>query len=246
MNSVLSGLIGTCCFVYLDDIVINAKSLADHNIKLREVMDRLRTYRLKLQPKKCEFLRKEVNYLGHQITEVGVKPDPQKVAAVTSYPTPTAVKELKTFCGMISYYRRFIPNCSRIAFPLHKLLKKDVKFEWKPEQKHTFQHLKAKLTSQPILQYPDFSKEFILTTDANNAGLGAVLSQGLLGKDLPVAYASRSLNKAEINYTTNEKELLAIVWATRYFRPYLYRRHFKIVTDHKALTWIMNVKDTGS
>jgi len=246
MNSVLSGLIGTRCFIYLDDIVIYAKSLADHNIKLREVLDRLRTYRLKLQPEKCEFLRKEVNYLGHQITEAGVKPDPQKVAAIASYPTPTSVKELKTFCRMISYYCRFIPNCSRIASPLHKLLKRDVKFEWKPEQEHAFQHLKAKLTSQPILQYPDFSKEFILATDASNVGLGAVLSQGPLGKDLPVAFASRSLNKAEMNYTTSEKELLAIVWATRYFRPYLYGRHFKIVTDHKPLTWIMNVKDPGS
>jgi len=207
MNSVLSVLTGTHCFVYLDDIVIYAKSLADHNIKLREVLDRLKTYRLKLQPEKCEFLHKEVNYLGHQITKAGVKPDPQKVAAITSYLTPTSVKELKTFCGMISYYHRFIPNCSRIVFPLHKLFKKNVKFEWKPEQEHAFQHLKAKLTSQPILQYPEFSKEFTLTTDASNTGLGAVLSQGLLGKDLPVAYASRSLNKAEINYTTSEKEL---------------------------------------
>jgi hypothetical protein len=244
MNSVLSRLTGTRCFVYLDDIVIHAKSLVDHNIKLCEVLDRLRTYRLKLQPEKCDFLRKEVNYLG-QITEAEVKPDPQKMAAITSYPTPTLVKELKTFCG-ISYYRRYIPNCSRIAFPLHKLLKTDVKSEWKPKHEHVFQHLKAKLTSQPILQYPDFSKEFILTSDASNAGLGAVLCQGPLGKDLPVAYSSRSLNKAEINCTTSEKELLAIVWATRYFGPYLYGRHFKIVTDHKPLTWIMNVKDPGS
>jgi hypothetical protein len=246
MNSVLSGLTGTCCFVYLDDIVIYAKSLADHNIKLCEVLDRLRTFRLKLQHEKCEFLRKEVNYIVHQITEARVKPNPQKVAPITSYPTPTSVKELKTFCGVISYYRRFIPNCSRIASPLHKLLKKDVKFEWKPEQEHASQHLKAKLTSQPILQYLDFSKEFILTTDASNTGLGAVLSQGPLGKDLPVAYASRSLNKSEVNYSTSEKELLAIVWATRYFRPYLYGRHFQIVTDHKPLTWVMNVKDPGS
>jgi hypothetical protein len=133
------------------------------------------------------------------------------VAAITSYPTPTSEKELKTFCEMISYYRRFILNCSGIAFPLHKLLKKGVKFEWKPEQEHAFQHLKDKLTSQPILQYPDLSKEFILTTDASNAGLGAVLSQGPLGKDVPVAYASRSLNKAKINYTISEKELIAIV-----------------------------------
>jgi hypothetical protein len=111
-----------------------------------------------LHPIQCQFLRKEVIYLGHEITEAGVKPDSQKVVAITSYSTPTSVKELKTFCGMISYYCRFIPNCSRIASPLHKLLKKDVKFEWKPEHKHAFQHFKVKLTSQLIFQYPDFSK----------------------------------------------------------------------------------------
>ena len=97
--------------------MIYAKSLADHNIKLRELLDRLRTYSLKLQPENCEFLRKGLNYLGHQITEAGVKPDPQKVAAITNYSTPTSVKELKTFCGIISYYNRLISNYSKIAFP---------------------------------------------------------------------------------------------------------------------------------
>jgi len=186
------------------------------------VLDRLRTYKLKLQPEKCEFLRKEVSYLGHQVTEAGVRPDPQKVATIERFPTPTNPRQLKAFCGMISYYRRFIPNCSRIASPLYKLLKKDTKFEWTEAQENAFQHLKSKLTRQPILQYPDFSKEFVLTTDASNQGVGAVLSQGPIGKDLPVAYASRSLNRAETHYTTSEKELLAIVWATKYFRPYLY------------------------
>jgi len=116
MNSVLSGLTGTRCFVYLADIVLYARSLADHNTKLRTVLDGLRTYKLKLQPEKCEFLRKEVNYLGHQLIEAGVRPDPQKVAAIEQFPTPTTAKQLETSCGMISYYRRFIPNCSRIAF----------------------------------------------------------------------------------------------------------------------------------
>jgi hypothetical protein len=131
-----------------------------------------------------------VSYLGHQITEAEVRLDPQKVAAIERFPTPTNPKELKAFCGMISYYRQFIPNCSRIASPLHKLLKKDTKFEWTEAQENTFQHLKSKLTRQPILQHPDFSKEFLLTTDASNQGLGAMLSQGPIGKDLPVAYAS--------------------------------------------------------
>jgi transposase InsO family protein len=226
--------------------VIYAKWLQDRDARLKEVLGRLRTHQLKLQPDKCEFLRKEVNYLGHQITEDGVRPDPQKVAAIAKFPTPNTVKQLKSFCGMVSYYRRFIPGCSKIASPLYKLLKKGAKFEWSREQEHAFERLKAKLTDQPILQYPDFDKEFILTTDASNTGLGAVLSQGLQGRDLPIAYASRSLNKAEINYSTSEKELLAIVWATKYFRPYLYGRRFKVVTDHKPLTWVMNVRDPGS
>ena len=168
MNSVLGGLTGTLCFVYLDDIVIYAKSLADHNTKLREVLERLQTYRLKLQPDKCEFLRKDVNYLGHQLTEARVRPDPQKVAAIEQFSTPTNTKQLKTFCGMISYYRQFIPNCSQIASPLYKLLKKDAKFERIKIQESAFQHLKSKLISHPTLQYPDFSKEFILTTNTSN------------------------------------------------------------------------------
>jgi len=122
---------------------------------------------------------------------------------------------------MISYYRRFIPNCSRIASPLYKVLKKGPKFVWTEAQENAFQHLKCKLISRPIVQYPDFSKEFVLTTDASNSGLGAVLSQGPVGQGLPVTYTSRSLNNAETYYTTSEKELLPTVWATKYFRPYL-------------------------
>ena len=105
--------------------------------------------------------------------------------------------------------------------------------------------MKEKLVSPPVLKYPDFDRSFILTTDASGEGLGALLSQGESGKDLPVAFASRTLNQAEKNYSTTEKELLAIVWGMRYFRPYLYGKHFRVVTDHKPLTWIMNVKDHG-
>lgn len=114
------------------------------------------------------------------------------------------------------------------------------------QQEHAFQKVKSRLTTQPILQCPDFTRKFILNTDASNDGLGAVLSQSEVGKDLPVAYASRSLNKAETLYTTSEKELLAIIWAVKYFRLYSYGRKFKIATDHKPLTWVMIVKDPES
>jgi len=184
--------------------------------------------------------------LGHQITEAGLRPDPQKVAAIEQFLTPTNAKQLKTFCCMISYYRLFIPNCNQIASPLYKFLKKDAKFVWTEAQENGFQHLKSKLINRRILQYPDFSKEFILITDGINSGRGAVLSQGLVGHDLPVAYANRSLKKSKPIKKPSEKELLAIVWATKCFRPYLYGRRFIIVSDHKHLVWVMNVKDPGS
>jgi len=246
MNNVLSVLTGTRCFVFLDDIVLYANSLADHDKKLREVLERLRKHNLKLQPDKCEFLKKDVVYLGHKISEHGVEPDARKLEVIEQFPPPKTAKQLKSFLGLMGYYRRFIPLFSKIASPLHKLLKRDAKYLWEESQEAAFRALKQKLMTQPILQYPDFSKEFILTTDASNEGAGAVLSQGPIGKDLPIAYASRRFNKAEQNYSTVEKELAAIVWGIKHFRPYLYGRKFKIVSDHKPLTWIMSVKDPGS
>ena len=136
----------------------------------------------------------------------------------------------ETVESFLRYYQLLIVS------PLYKLLKKDTKFEWTEAQENAFQHLKSKLTRQPILQYPDFLKESVLTTGASNQGVGAVLSQGPIGKDLPVAYVSRSLNRSETHYTTREKELLAIVWVTKYFRLYLYRQKFKTVSDHKPLS----------
>jgi len=129
MNMVLSGLTGSRCFIFLDDIVVNAKSLADHDTKIRQVFDRLRGSNLKLKPEKCEFLRKEVSYLGHVISENGVLLDKTKTKVVEKFPTPQTVKQLKSFLGLMSYCRRFIPGFSRLASPLHKLLKKDAKYE---------------------------------------------------------------------------------------------------------------------
>src|SRR5215469_1158766 len=222
MNSVLTGLQGIKCLVYLDDIVIYGTSLQDHNKKLIEVLTRLRRHNLKLQPDKCEFLRKEVIYLGHIISENGILPDPTKLEAVKNFPTPRKVKDVQSFIGLAGYYRRFIENFSKIARPLTKLTKKEVKFVWEEEQEIAFKKLKEKLTTAPVLKYPDFKEEFIVTTDASDYAIGAILSQGPIGQDNPIAYASRILNRAEQNYNTTEKELLAIVWAVKHFRPYVY------------------------
>jgi hypothetical protein len=246
MSNIMSGLIGTKTLVYLDDIVVYGASLQEHNERLIEVFDRLGLHSLRLQPDKCEFLRKEVCYLGHKITPDGVKPDEKKVEAVMKFPVPTTTKQLKAFLGLAGYYRRFVPNFSPIAKPLHKLTGKNVPYVWGKEQDQAFQKLKHILCNEPLLQYPDFGKQFIVTCDASADGIGGVLSQGKIGKDLPIAYASRVLNKPERNYSTIERELTAIVWSCKQFRPYIWGRKFTIVTDHKPLTWVFKMNDPSS
>ena len=246
MDQVLSGLQGTELFVYLDDIVLYASSLQEHRVKFDKLAKRLREANLMLQPDKCEFLRKEVGYLGHIISDTGVKPDPAKIQAVKEFPRPQHAKNIKQFLGLSGYYRRFVPNFSKIARPLTELLKKDVHFIWKEEQEQAFVQLRDALCTEPILQYPDFTRSFVVTTDASGFAVGGILSQGPIGKDLPIAYTSRLLNAAEKNYSTIEKELLAIVYCVNHFRPYLYGREFQLVTDHKPLVWLHSVKDPTS
>ncbi|XP_045456466.1 uncharacterized protein LOC123666419 [Melitaea cinxia] len=246
MNTALSGLSGIQCFVYLDDIVIYSFDLETHTKALTNVFDRLRHFNLKLQPEKCEFFRKEVSYLGHIITDEGVKPNPEKTKAVQNFPRPKCRNDIRSFMGLVSYYRRFIPNLSKIAKPLTNLLRKDIEFIWQNEQQLAFEKLKNCLTTAPILAYPDFTQPFNLTCDASNHAISAILSQGPIGKDRPIAYASRTLNKAECNYSVTEKECLAIIWGTKTFRPYLYGNKFNILTDHRPLKWLFNCKDPSS
>ena len=246
MNIVLSGLDGIECFVYLDDIVVFGSTLSEHNARLTNVFDRFRNYNLKLGPLKCNFLSTDVIYLGHRITTDGIYPDPEKTKVIRNFPTPKTVKNVRSFLGLCGYYRRFIKNFALHAKPLNDLLKKDTRFNWTPFCQESFEFFRNKLINPPILQYPDFSREFILTTDASKSAIGAVLSQGEPSKDLPIAYASRTMNKHEINYSVTEKELLAITWAVKHFRPYLFGKHFTIYCDHKPLIYLMNVKDPSS
>ena len=246
MNTVLSGLQGIKCFVYMDDIVIYGKNLQDHNNKLKEVFIKLREHNLKLQPIKCNFLRKELIYLGHIINENGIFPDPEKIKDVQKFPIPKTPKNIKQFLGLCGYYRRFIKNFSQIASPLNNLLKKNVEFIWSPSCNKAFEELKSKLINPPILTYPDFSQPFLLTTDASQNAIGAVLSQGDIGKDHPICFGSRTLSKSEKNYSTTMKECLSIVHFCKVFRPYLYGKRFKIITDHKPLQFLFNSKDPNS
>lgn len=237
MDCILRDAIGIFCFVYMDDIIIFSPSIQEHQRHLRTIFKKLKDANLKVQLDKCEFFRKEVQFLGHTVTEDGVKPNNDKIEVIKLWPVPKNEKEVRQFLGILGYYRRFIKDFAKVVKPLTSLLRKETDFEITPQILECFNKCKMLLTLDPILIYPDFSKEFVLTTDASDFAIGAVLSQGIIGKDRPVAYASRTLNKTEEKFSTTEKELLAIVWAVKYFRPYLYGRKFKLFTDHQPLTY---------
>ena len=243
MQRVLSGLEYHCCFVYLDDVLVASKTFQDHLQHLRQVFSRLRSALLRLKPKKCELLKDKVNFLGHVVSATGIEPDPSKTERIKCYPCPVDVTSLRRFLGLASYYRRFVPKFAEVAAPLHKLTKKDVPFRWTRECKSAFEKLKLALTTTPVLTYPRFGPNcsFILETDASTVGLGAVLAQQQAdGSIHPVAYASRSVNKHESNYGISELETLGLVWAVRYFRPYILGHPCTVVTDHTACLAILN------
>jgi hypothetical protein len=233
-------------FVYLDDLIIIAPTFEKHVQVLREVIRRLRDAKLTVNAKKCQLFRSSLKYLGFIVDEHGLGTDPDKVAAMVSYPVPKTSTEIKRFVGMCSWYRRFIPHFSTLMSPINALLtgkRKRQKTEWTPEAQEAFQKIKDALVSAPVLSSPDFSKPFVIQTDASNTGLGAVLTQDLDGDERVIAYASRSLTKAERNYSVTERECLAVLFALEKFRPYVEGTHFTIVTDHYSLLWLNRMKD---
>ena len=241
MEVVLSGLAREGCLVYLDDVLVMGKTMAENNKNLRLVLDRLRAAGLRLKPKKCCFAQLQVRYLGHIVSSDGMRTDPKKLQAVREFPPPSSVKEVRSFVGLASYYRKFIPHFARVAGPLHALTKKDVTFVWTPECQSAFEELKQLLTTAPLLVYPRFDRPFMLETDASGSGLGAVLVQRQDdGSVRPVAYASRSLQHHEKNYGITELEGLAVVWSAKHFRHYLYGHKCQVYTDHEALKALLN------
>ena len=242
MDAILAGLKWTCCLVYLDDIIIYSESFEDHIKHLSMVFQRLEEAGLKLKASKCHFAKNHINYLGHVVTDEGISPDPKKVEAVKDFPQPKFLKEVRSFLGLTSYYRRFIKDYAKIAFPINQLLKKDVKFEWTLKCQKAFEQLKDLLITAPILSSPDFTEVFKLQTDASDEGIGAVLAQDIRNREHVIAYASRALSSAEIKWDTREKEALAIVWGCEHYRPYLIGQSFIIETDHGSLKWLMNVQ----
>ena len=246
MNLAFAGLTPDQCFIYMDDIIVTGCSEKHHLSNLSNVFATCRKYNLKLKPSKCQFFKKEVMYIGHVVNENGVSPDPEKVKAVENYPIPTNKDEVRRFVAFMNFYRRFIPNFAEIAKPLNQLTQKKRDFIWTDVTENSFQSLRAELLKYPILRYPDFNQEFCLVVDASKYAVGACLMQKVNGTDHPISYASRSFTKGELNKSTIEKELAAIHFAILHFRPYLYGRHFKVLSDHKPLTYLFSLKNPSS
>ena len=251
--------------VYLDDIIVHGSTIEETLERLVKALKRLRQYGLKLDPKKCNFFQKTVKHLGHIVSEGGVCPDPDKVSALTTWPRPETVRDLKKFLGFTGYFRQFIEGYSDVTKPLNRLtagyipaktyrkmkqkgktydkvlnLSSSISSMWSSECEDAFKSIIHKLTSAPVLGFADLFSPFLVHTDASNIGLGACLYQVQNGVTRVIAYASRGLSKSEQNYPAHKKEFLALKWAvTDKFHDYLYGGKFTVVTDNNPLTYVM-------
>jgi hypothetical protein len=242
MDRFKAGLPALTLLAYLDDLVLLSATRQDHLKQLELVFEHLRRFKLRMKRDKCFFGCPEVRYLGHRISANGIVPDPDKVLAITRMPPPSNLKHAHTFLQTCSWFRKFIPNFATIAKPLSDLLKKNADWNWGPAQQEAFEALKDRLTTAPILQQAEWTKPFLLRTDASSHAIGAALLQWEENEEKPIEYASRLLTAPERNYTTTEREALAIVWAVNKFRGYIGENTTVVITDHQPLRWLMTLK----
>jgi hypothetical protein len=230
-------------FVYLDDVVIISQDFEEHLRILKVVFERLREANITVSWDKCQFCRPEMRYLGYVVDRRGLRVDPDKVRAMLDLPRPRNPTEVRRILGSFSWYRRFVPEFSSIVTPITALTMKNHKFVWTPDCEQAFRKIKELLVTAPILSCPDYSREFVIQTDASGYGIGAVLSQPHPEGERVICYLSRSLTKQERNYTTTERECLALVWAIEKLRPYIELVPFTVITDHYSLKWLQSLKD---
>ena len=245
MNDVLRDFLDDFAIVYLDDILIFSRSLAEHKPHVRLVLERLRANGLFAKPEKCAFHRDEIEYLGFIISASGVKMDPKKVSAIVDWPKPSSVRDLQVFLGFANFYRRFIRGYSKIASPLTRLLRKDQEFEFDAAANQAFSQLKVAFTTAPVLAHFHPDRPSTIETDASDFAIAAIISQpDENGVMHPIAFHSRKLTPPELNYEIHDKEMLAIVTALREWRAYLEgaMHPFTVYTDHKNLEYFTTTK----
>ena len=252
MNDIFMDMLDDFVTVFLDDILIFSESTAEHELHVKRVLQRLQEAGLQASLKKCEFSVTKTKFLGFIISTEGIATDPEKVAVVLSWERPTTVKGVQSFLGFCNFYRRFIHGYSRIARPLTQLTKKEVRFEWMKACTQAFEELKHRLASAPILAHYHPEWPTRVETDASDGAVAAVLSQKMPSNEQwhPVAYLSKTMAPAEINYPIHDKELLAIIVALTEWRAELEglqrTDRFEILTDHQALTYFMTTKKLNS
>ncbi|GJY11073.1 putative nucleotidyltransferase, ribonuclease H, partial [Tanacetum coccineum] len=239
MNRVFHEYLDKFVIVFIDDILVYSKTREEHEDHLRIVLEILRQKKLYAKFSKCDFWLGQVAFLGHIVSADGISMDPAKVEAITKWPRPTTVTEVRSFLGLAGYYRRFVEGFSLLALPLTKLMRKGEKFVWNEEREKSFEELKRRLVSSPILTLPSGTGGYQIYSDASKKGLGCVLMQH--GK--VIAYASRQLKPYEVNYPTHDLELAAVVFALKIWRHYLYGETCDIFTDHKSLKYIFTQKE---
>jgi hypothetical protein len=239
MNKVFMEYLDKFVMVFIDDILSFSKMEEEHEKHLRMVLEKLRSNRLYAKFSKCEFWLTEVTFLGHVIYAGGIAVDPSKVKDVLNWMPPTNASEIRSFLGLAGYYRWFIKDFSKIAKPMTRLLKKNKDFDWTEECQVSFDELKKRLTSAPVLILPDITKKFDIYYDASRQGLGCVLMQD----GQVVSFASHQLRKHEENYPTHDLELAAVVHALKIWRHYLIGHRCEIYNDHKSLKYIFTQND---
>ena len=240
IEKVITGVDNTTA--YIDDLLTYSTDFEHHLVHLKTLFERLKHANIKVKTAKCKIACNELMFLGYKISELGISIDDSRTQAIRKYPKPTKAKHVKQFLGLAGFYRHFIKNFADIVEPLNRLTRKNAKFIWCAKCDEAFNTLIKLLSQKPILAYPNFKENFFLSTDASQVGIGAVLGQkDLSGRERAIHFASRSLNSAERNYSTIERELLAIVYATDKFRYYLYGKKFTIITDHNPLVYLNNI-----
>lgn len=228
---------------YLDDLIIISTSFEEHLADIERLFKQLNKYNLRANRDKCVFFRTSVKFLGHIIAENGIHPNPDKISAISKMIPPKNLSHLKTFLATCSWYRKFVPNFAEKSSILSALTKKNAPWNWNLEHQTAFEVLKNALTTSPVLQQVDYGKPFILRTDASNYAVGAVLLQKTEdGDEKPIEYASRLLTQAERNYSTSEREALAVVWALKKYQGYLDGAEVTLGTDHQPLRWLMTLR----
>ena len=235
MNDVLRKHLDQFVLAFLDDIFIYSRTREEHLDHLEQVLTILRQHKLYLKPSKCEWMKEEVEFLGHRIGRGGLSVDPGKVDAIKTWPVPTDVSALRSFLGLAGYYRRFIEDYSRIALPLTELTKDEAEWAWGEKEQAAFGRLKQLLSSAPVLQLADPSLPYTIHCDASGYAVGSVLMQDQGNGLQPVSFISTKMKDAETRYAPHEQELLALVYACKKWRHYLHGRPFTILSDHRSL-----------